>query len=437
MTQADSSNDTRSVHRAGWKSYLLAAALVFAPQMLWAQNAGQFEQPPIVQASQLLPAAALSGPGYHVEPLVMTNGAMGRYTIVMNPSVFHSDAGSYEVESLNLLKIRLSEIPAIIQLEEMRKSTVFAQALAQSAARPVQMGVQMVTHPMDTVSGLPSGVGEFFGRVSLGANSLWATATNSSASGGERASETAGATANITLTALGYDDVRRQLAKKLNVDPYTTNPILKEKLNSTAWVMFSARLAVNTAVSVAVPGSMIITGVEFTNDLVYQTPKGDLILLVEKKLQDMGCTQAEISAFSHNTAIPLSLQVSAVTDLESLGGIPGRREVAVALSNVLTEYQARFFVTSIHMLAQWSQQKAAITNLGAPSILIARDQNNTVILPAPVDYVSWTPRIAGFVTTPALLALQNRVLWIPAAMTPLAQQQLTSNGWTVHQSAQP
>ena len=129
--------------------------------------------------------------------------------------------------------------------------------------------------------------------------------------------------------------------------------------------------------------------------------------------------------------------MSAVTDLESLSSIPGRREVAVALSNVLTEYQARFFVTSIRMLAQWSQQKAAIANLGAPSVVIARDQNNTVILPAPVDYVSWTPRIAGFVTTPALLALQNRVLWIPAGMTPLTQQQLTANGWTVHQSAQP
>jgi hypothetical protein len=280
-------------------------------------------------------------------------------------------------------------------------------------------------------------VGEFFGRVSLGAGSLWSTATNSSESGGERASQTAGATANITLTALGYDDVRRQLAKKLNVDPYTTNPVLKEKLNSVAWVMFSARLAVNTAISVAAPGSMLITGVEFTNDLVYQTPKGDLILLVEKRLQDIGCAPAEIAAFSHNTAIPLSLQVAAVNDLESLGSIPGRREVVVALSNTLTEYQARFMVTSIHMLVQWSQQKAAITNLGAPATLIARDQNNTVILPAPVDYVSWTPRISGFVTTPALLALQNRVLWIPAGMTPLAQQQLTGNGWSLHQSAQP
>jgi len=437
MIETNMSPRTASRHALRLGTYALAAVISLLPQLLWAQGASQFEQPPTVKARQLLPEAALSGPGFHVERLVPTNGAMGRYTIVADAAVFHSDAGTYQVESLNLLKIRLSEIPAIKQLEDMRKSTVFAQALASSAERPVQMGAQMAAHPLDTVTGLPSGIGQFFGRVSLGAGALLSTATNSSESGGERATQTAGTTANITLTALGYDDVRRQLAKKLNVDPYTTNPILKQKLNSAAWVMFSARLAVNTAISVAVPGSMIITGVEFTNDLVYSTPKGDLILLVEKKLQSMGLSQEEIATFSHNTAIPLSLQVSAVTDLESLGDIPGRRAVAVALSNVLTEYQARFLVISIRMLAQWSQQQSPLTAIGAPATLIARDQNNTVILPAPVDYVSWTPRIAGFVTTPALLGLQNRVLWIPAKMTPLARHQLEANGWSVHDSAQP
>jgi hypothetical protein len=152
--------------------------------------------------------------------------------------------------------------------------------------------------------------------------------------------------------------------------------------------MFSARLAVNTAVSVAVPGSMLITGTEFTKDLVYQTPKGDLILLVEKKLQDMGLSQSEIAAFSHNNAIALSVQVSAVTDLESLGAIPGRRAVAVVLGSVLTEYQARFLAISIKMLSQWGQRKSPITAIAATGPLIARDQNNAVIMPAPVDYVS-------------------------------------------------
>jgi hypothetical protein len=70
-------------------------------------------------------------------------------------------------------------------------------------------------------------------------------------------------------------------------------------------------------------------------------------------------------------------------------------------------------------------------------VLVALDQNGTSILPAPIDYLSWTQRIAGFATDPALVARNNRVLWIPAKMTPLASQQLATNGSTVHQRDQP
>ena len=391
---------------------------------------GQYEEPPVVNAADLLPASALSGPGFSVQPQVPTNGAMGQYSIVADASVFRGDAGTYYIESLDMLKIRLSEIPAIAQLENISETGVFAKALASSAERPVTDAANMVMHPMDTVTGLPSGVGQLFSRVSLGAKEITSTASNSFGSG-----QAAGEAGNATLTALGYDQVRRDLARKLHVDPYTSDPILTKKLNKVAWVMFSARMTVDTAM-MAVPGSMIITSVEFTDDLVYQTPKADLILLVQKRLKNIGLSQQEIVAFSSNTAIPLSLQVSAVKDLEALGQVPGRRAAAVALGNVMTEYQARFLVTSLHMLDQWSQQKSPITRIRVPGVLVARDQNGTVIMPAPVDYVSWTQRIAGFATDPELLAMQNRVLWITGKMTPLAQQQLTTNGWTLQEGPQ-
>ena len=147
-------------------SHHLFVSLV--PQLLRAQGAGQFEQPPIINATQLLPESALSGPGFHVEQQVPTNGAMGQYTIVADASVFQDDAGTYRVESLDLLKIRLSEIPAIAYLENVSKTGVFATALAQSAERPVADAANMVIHPMDTVTGLPSGIGSLFGRVTLG-----------------------------------------------------------------------------------------------------------------------------------------------------------------------------------------------------------------------------------------------------------------------------
>jgi len=387
----------------------------------------QYEAPPVVNVADLMPASALSGPGFSVQPQAPTNGAMGQYTIVADASVFRGDAGTYYIESLDMLKIRLSEIPAIAQLENISETGVFAKELASSAERPVTDAANMVIHPMDTVTGLPSGVGQFFGRVSLGAGEIASSASSSFGSG-----QAAGETANATLTALGYGQVRRDLARKLHVDPYSSDPILTKKLNKVAWVMFSARMTVDTAM-MAVPASMIITSVEFTDDLVYQTPKADLILLVQKKLQNLGLSPEDVAGFTGNTAIPLSLQVSAVKDLEALGDIPGRRAAAVAIGNVMTEYQARFLVTSLKMLGQWSQQKSPVTGIQVPGGLVARDQNGTVILPAPVDYLSWTPRIAGFATDPQLMSLQNRVLWITGKMTPLARQQLAANGWSVRE----
>jgi hypothetical protein len=388
---------------------------------------GQYEEPPVINAADLLPASALSGPGFTVQPQVPTNGAMGQYTIVADPSVFHDDAGTYYVESLDMLKIRLSEIPAIAELDSMSRTDVYAKALASSAVRPVTAAANMVMHPMDTVTGLPGGVGDLFGRVSLGAGEIASSAANSFGSG-----KAAGQAGNATLNALGYDQVRRQLAHQLHVDPYSSDPILTKKLNEVAWVMFSARMTVNVAM-MAVPGSMIISGVEITNDLVYQTPRADLIILVQKKLKSFGLSQEEIVAFSSNTAIPLSLQVTAVKDLEALGNIPGRRAAAVAIGNMMTEYQARFLVTSLHMLVQWSQEQAPITRIYAPGVLVARDQNHSTILPAPVDYLSWTQRIAGFATDPNLMEMQNRVLLTSGRMTPLAHQQLTANGWNVRE----
>src|SRR5271155_783264 len=388
---------------------------------------GQYEQPPVINATDLLPASALSGPGFQVQPQVPTNGAMGQYTIVADPAVFHDDAGTYYVESLDMLKIRLSEIPAIEALDGMSNSSIFVQALATSAARPVTAAANMVMHPMDTVTGLPGGVGDLFGRVSLGAGQIASSASDSFGSG-----KAAGQTANATLTALGYDQVRRQLAHELHVDPYSSDPILTKKLNHIAWVMFSARMTVSAAM-MAVPGSMIITAVTVTNDLVYQTPRADLIILVQKKLKSFGLSQEEIVAFTTNSAIPLSLQVTAVKDLEALGNIPGRRAAAVDLANMMTEYQARFLVTSLHMLVQWGQQSSPIARIWAPAVLVARDKNGTTIMPAPVDYLSWTQRIAGFASDPQLMSLHNRTLLITGKMTPLAHQQLVANGWNVQE----
>jgi hypothetical protein len=49
-----------------------------------------------------------------------------------------------------MLRIRVAELPAIMELTKTSKTKVFAQALATNAAAPVAAAGQMVMHPSPT-----------------------------------------------------------------------------------------------------------------------------------------------------------------------------------------------------------------------------------------------------------------------------------------------
>src|SRR5262245_46972916 len=183
----------------------LALLLLLSIPLLALAAGSQFESPPVLPAEVLAPASLLSGPGFHVGRRVPTDGLMGHFTINSNVGVFHP-------VSVEMLRIRVAEIPAIIELTKTSKSKVFAQALASNAARPVQAAAQMVTHPVDTVTGLPSGVGRFFGRVGLGAQRLKEAATEpQEASAGEKAGRFATTAGQATRNVFGYEQERREL----------------------------------------------------------------------------------------------------------------------------------------------------------------------------------------------------------------------------------
>ena len=292
----------------------------------------------------------------------------------------------------------------------------------------------MLLHPVDTVTGLPSGVGRLFERVGTGAGRLWGAATDSSKSGGERAGAVVTNTGTITRDALGYEQERRALAKKLGVDPYTTNLVLAHKLDQIAWVSFAGRLGVSAAMAVAVPGSMILTGVRVTDNLVWDTPRGDLIVRVETKLKELHVSEESSRTFTHNNAIPLSVQVGLVEHLAQLQDVSGRAAVIDLAGSLVTESQARFVAHAVRMLVDYHTKKTPIVALAAPGPVVGQDRDGRLIFPAPVDYVAWTERVASFATSPALQAPQ-RTLWFAGQMSPRARQEFEALNWTVQEGS--
>jgi hypothetical protein len=189
-----------------WNGLLMMALINLT---LGVAPAEQFERPPILPAQVLVPTSLISGEGFHIDEQVPTDGLMAHFII-------RSDVGIFPANSIEMLKIRVAEIPAIIELTKTSKTKVFAQSLATNAARPVQAAGQMVMHPVDTVTGLPAGVGRFFGRVGLAGQKLKEAATEpEEASAGEKAGQFGTTTVQATRNVFGYEQERRELAKKL------------------------------------------------------------------------------------------------------------------------------------------------------------------------------------------------------------------------------
>ena len=276
-----------------WKTLLILAVATIT---VGAAPKPRFENPPTLPAGVLAPATLISGAGFQVNSPVPTDGLLAHF-------ILQSDVGTFPANSVEMLRIRVAEIPAIVELTQTSKSKGFADALATNAVRPVQAAGQMIMHPVDTVQGLPAGVGRFFGRVGLGAQRIQEAATGpEDASGGEKAEEVAKRTGQATRDVFGYEQERRELAKKLHVDPYTTNPILSKQLDDFALVAFRAHVGVTTTMSVFIPGSIAITATRVVSQWVWDTPKADLIVRNQKSLKRSSRAQIFLYAEPRNSA---------------------------------------------------------------------------------------------------------------------------------------
>jgi hypothetical protein len=410
-----------------WNGLLIMALINLT---LGAAPAEQFERPPILPAQVLVPTSLISGEGFHIDEQVPTDGLMAHFII-------RSDVGIFPANSIEMLKIRVAEIPAIIELTKTSKTKVFAQSLATNAARPVQAAGQMVMHPVDTVTGLPAGVGRFFGRVGLAGQKLKEAATEpEEASAGEKAGQFGTTAVQATRNVFGYEQERRELAKKLHVDPYTTNPVLSKQLDDFALTAFRAHVGVTTTMSVFIPGSIAITATRVVSSWVWDTPKADLIVRDEKALQRLNVPATTIKTFMRNPVFPLSVQTAFITNLERLSGVPGSVKTVELASTAESEVQARFLTDAVGMLVRYNDTHAPIARLLVRRAIIGQDRNGVIVVQAPVDYVSWTELVSSFAHRPDL-ATSRRIIWLTGQLSPMAKENFRTLGWTVNEKVNP
>ena len=391
-----------------------------------AQAPAGYETEPVLNAKDLAVPELLKGPHFTVDPKVPVKGFLERFTI-------RSTYGTFMANGLRMLPIRVNEVEAIAKLDELSRTKEFAEAAGKAVARPVTSTVNMIIHPVETITGFPDGVGRLFDRIELGSERVYQAATAPDQSGGQRAEDASKRVGMATITALGFEKERRDLAKSLGVDPYTTNPVLGEKLTNAAWVAFSGRMVVQTATSILVPYSMAMSAVTITNSSIYDTPAADLVNAATAIFTETGATKQQVQALVQNPQYPLSVLTDLAINIRRLQGVPGCDAVVIFAAAAKTQPETRFMAGAVGMLARYHEAVTPIAQVSAPAPILGRTAAGTLVVPMPVDYIAWTKRVAQFPQRPDIQAPEH-VGFVSGRLSPLAEKEFTKRGWKLYEA---
>lgn len=412
--------------------------------------AADYESPPSMPFDKVFPDVAIKGGNYSVAPSVPTDGFLTR-------AVIDSEFGEFVALGPGMLEIRLHEIDALVKLQTFEASDEFQRGAKESAQEKLSGLKQVYEKPKEAAAGISAGVSRFFKRsyraTKTGVQTIndvvhdrtpgsiegagaklpgnqQSQALPDSESKYKKAAKASGSTA---VNILGFDDSRRKLAKRLGVDPYTTNPVLDEKLDEVTWSIFAGDFGIDVATSL-IPGSIVVTTSSLVTNWVWDTPPGDLRVKIEQTLLGIGVSQEDVDRLLRHRAYPLSYQAALTAAMEAMGEVNGHENTMPLALSVQTVDQARFVVNTMRMLQRYHETVQPLREIDVQGTIFAITDKDTMVIAAPVDYVSWSEMLDRFSANDRFSS-KPRELYIAGTMTTMASEQLSKRGWIVHQNS--
>jgi len=423
-------NPKRTAHYVALACWLSAWAAI-VPGVATAQPKEGFESPPVLAGSDLAPAALLKGPLHTVAEPVTLDGYFGRFLI-------ESKFGKFSVVGVNMLGVRVNELRAIEALQEVQTSQAFQDSLVRAASAPVQLVQSAVTDPLGTVENVGQGLGSVLGRVGFLARSAAQSVADSSADRNSAPtpstlpSAPAGETMPSAFTGdpFGYNKARRDWARQLNIDPYTSNPVLRPLLDNASAASFAGSFAISTAIGAVSMGANLVVGFDTdVRDAVWNQPAVDLARQNESQLLARGVSGRATRDFLRNRWFTPSLQTALVAALARMGNLPGMESVIQVASQVQGETRVRFFVESVRMLARFNEKEGRLVKLRMSNMVpVGVEADGTLVAAAAIDYAYWDKAAAEFAQRKELQG-KRKVLLVAGIASNRAKQEFDRAGW--------
>ncbi|GMU44873.1 MAG: hypothetical protein IT479_06030 [Xanthomonadales bacterium] len=407
---------------------------------------GPFESAPTLASAELLPGFDLIGPGYRVAEQAPVVDYFGQFQL-------RSDVGALLAEGSQVLRLRVRELEAVRALDRVGYSEVFVGAARRSAERPVEAVRQVGAEPVDTASGLPAGIGRYLVRAARNLRELAldlndvardAMAGDQEAAPDGRPKKTTGERAQrivtqATLRYIGYNKARRQIAREVGVDPYSTNPLLDERLDRLAWASWSG--AKLTGLAIGMVGGVAGQLLGYARDayeLVWELPPEDLKRRNLQVLAELGITgKPARDLVRHGRAFTLTQQTEFVELLRLPLFAGARRPLFELARHADREVHARFLIDALRMLLHAARSESPQTYavvVGTAPALQRADGSHIIALP--VDHLYWTREIAAFAWRDDLIGRHNLLL-VAGNLSTAALDAFSRAGWSVRERVDP
>lgn len=398
--------------RMDWAS---ALALVVAISIVIDASAARAESPPTLRASDVLPAALIKGEGFSVQEAVKNDGVRNHYLV-------DTPEGTTEVVGTQRLVIRTREMNAVVVMDATKNSKVFTDALKTAAKGPYYAVKGLVTAPIDTLSNVATGVGNFLGNVG---HALF---------GGKSEDES-----GVLAAAAGFDTIKRQLAFRFGVDPYSRYEPMQERLDELAWAAFGGGLPAKVAFA-AIPGGAgtVLQTTSFSDGmskLVRDKSPRELKDINNSKLESMGIERSIRRAFLDHPKYSPTKTTKIVGALEMLDGVAGRELVLERAVLAQDEETAFRYEVQAELLGAYHHNIAPARRiLLVGENLYLQRTDGVVVGVFATDYTIWGERSeATFAALRSAVAEVPDVagieLWLTGSASPLVRERLTAAGW--------
>jgi hypothetical protein len=400
-------------------------------------RAAAIESPGPLRSDRYLTAEQLSGPDWRVEPQATTDGFATTYTVT-------SRFGSWPAQGRTQVAIRIREIQALAQLEEVSKSEVFLDAVKTSATAPLRLVKGVAEKPKETLKGIPSGVSRWVKKTSFQVKEGYHDAKQVVAKDEEGAAAGGGESESLTekgkeegkkyaLNYLKISGAERNWYAKLGVDPYTDNELVREAVTSVARVEGLTSFGMKFAGLPGIPGAREMRK---TMEIVWQTDPWELRLANRKKLLAAGLSETTARAFEDNPDLSLSLQTALVETLGQLQGVDGRQHVIARAIDVESHDEARTLASSVALMLRFHREQGPLKEfLPGARLPVARSAKGELIAVLLTDALFWTAEVAA--AAPEFAALYDgdpakvRLLLVVGEASPGFEGGARELGWQV------